>query len=101
WPRPPPKPSAARRADFAKRRGISLAPKTWQRKRGAETKRQWYGTYFPSLAVCADRDFIKTHLLLVENSQHANTKFVPFCCHLKESRTVGKITLKTGRRRAS
>src|SRR5215470_7719684 len=42
------------------------------------------------------RDFIKTHLPLVENSQHANTKFVPFCGHLKESRTVAKITLKTG-----
>src|SRR5262245_36602985 len=42
------------------------------------------------------RDFIKTHLLLVENSQHPNTKFVPFCGHLKESRSVAKITLKKG-----
>src|SRR5262245_9922041 len=39
------------------------------------------------------RDFIKTRLLLVENSQHPNTKFVPFCGHLKESRSVAKITL--------
>src|SRR5258707_940330 len=42
------------------------------------------------------RDFIKTHLLFVENSQHPNTKFVPFCGHLKESRSVAKITLKSG-----
>src|SRR5262245_33574559 len=39
------------------------------------------------------RYFITTRLLLVENSQHPNTKFVPFCGRLKESRSVAKITL--------
>src|SRR6266498_2545023 len=31
----------------------------------------------------ATGDFIKTHLPSVRNSQHPNTKFVPFCGHLK------------------